>query len=159
MALGRDVTNITQTPRPRPGLYTLHTDGGVFATSGQSGGEGAIGAVLKNSDYLAVEAISEPIGHVEDHHVVEFRAFIEGLKMAKRHGVDKIRVFTDSELVVSIIHEEIVLKSEELAKLGSEARELYRTFSDRRLSWVPREMNTEADLLAGAALPVRPSRG
>ena len=150
---------ITQTPRPRSGLYTLHTDGGLYATPGQAGGEGAIGAVLKNSDYLPVEAVSRSIGRVDDNHVAEFRALIEGLKMAKRHGVDKIRVFTDSVLVVSIIHEEITLKSEELAKLGSEARELYRSFSDRRLSWVPREMNTEADLLAGAALPVRPSRG
>jgi ribonuclease HI len=153
------VTNITQTPRPRSGLYTLHTDGGVFATSGQAGGEGAIGAVLKNSDYLPVEAISKAIGRVDDHHVAEFQAFIEGLTMAKRHGVDKIRAFTDSELLVRSVHDEITLKSEELQKLRAEARKLYRTFGDRRLSWVPREMNTEADLLAGAALPIRPSRG
>ena len=153
------MTNITQTPRPRPGLYTLHTDGGVFATEGESGGEAAIGAVLKNADYLVVEAISKAIGPVDDHHVAEFRGFIEGLQVAKRHGVDKIRVFTDSELLVRSVHDEINLKSEELQELRSEARELYRTFGDRRLSWVPREMNTEADLLAGAALPVRPSRG
>lgn len=153
------MTKLTQTPRPRPGLYTLHTDGGVAAEEGQSSGEGAIGAVLKNSDNQLVEAISEPIGRVEASGVAEFRALVEGLKMAKRHGVDKIRVFMDSELVIQSVHNEVTLKSEELQKLQTEARELYRTFGDRRLTWVPREMNTEADLLASAALPIRPSRG
>jgi ribonuclease HI len=150
---------ITQTPRPRPGLYTLHTDGGIVAAPGHAAGEAAIGAVLKNSDNLLVEAISESIGHVDDHHVAEFRALVEGLTMAKRHNVDRIRVFTDSELLVRSVLDDVNLKSVELQVLRSAARNLYQSFSDRALSWVPREMNTEADLLAGAALPLRPSRG
>ncbi|MGH2738015.1 MAG: ribonuclease HI family protein [Actinomycetota bacterium] len=150
---------ITESPRPKPGLYTLHTDGGIVAAPGQAAGEAAIGAVLKNSDNLLVEAISESIGHVDDHHVAEFRALVEGLTMAKRHNVDKIRVFTDSELVVKSVRDDGNLRSEELQKLQAQARDLYRQFTDRELCWVPREMNTEADLLAGAALPIRPSRG
>lgn len=150
---------ITQTPRPRPGLYTLHTDGGMVAASGQPAGEAAIGAVLKNGANLLVEAISTSIGRATDHHVAEFRALIEGLRMAKRHGVDKIRVFTDSELVVRSVPGDIRLRSAEHRELRDEARELYESFTDRVLSWVPREMNSEADLLAGRALPIRPSRG
>jgi ribonuclease HI len=150
---------ITQTPRPRPGLYTLHTDGGVVAAPGRPGGVAAIGAALKNSGNLLVEAISRRIGHVPDHHVAEFRALIEGLRMAKRHGVTKIRVFTDSELVVRSVKEEINLRSPELRALRDRVRRLYEGFPDAKLSWVPREMNTEADLLASAALPIRPTRG
>lgn len=130
-----------------------------MATPGGPSGEAAIGAVLKNSDNLLVEAISESIGVANDHHVAEFRALVEGLRMAKRHGVDKIRVYVDSELVVKSVRDDGNLESVELQKLQAEARELYRSFTDRELSWVPREMNTEADLLAGAALPIRPSRG
>jgi ribonuclease HI len=150
---------ISESPRPKPGLYTLHTDGGIVAAAGQATGEAAIGAVLKNADNLLVEAISESIGNVDDHHVAEFRALVEGLRMAKRHNVDKIRVFTDSELLVKSLLDDVNLKSEELQELRSKAQELYAGFTDRELSWVPREMNTEADLLAGAALPLRPSRG
>jgi ribonuclease HI len=150
---------ITQTPRPRPGLYTLHTDGGIVAAPGQPAGEAAIGAVLKNAANLLVEAISKSIGHVENHHVAEFQALVEGLRMAKRHGVDKIRVFTDSELLVRSLLDDIKLKSAEHRELRDKARELYSSFTDRKLSWVPREMNTEADLLAGAALPIRRTRG
>jgi ribonuclease HI len=150
---------ITESPRPKPGLYTLHTDGGIVAAPGQAGGEAAIGAVLKNADNLLVEAISESIGHRDDHHIAEFTALVEGLKMAKRHNVDKIRVFADSELLVRSVLEGVNLKSAEHEQLRAEARELYLSFGDRNLSWVPREMNTEADLLAGAALPIRESRG
>jgi ribonuclease HI len=112
------MTELTQTPRPRPGLYTLHTDGGVVVEEQHPGGEAAIGAVLKNSDNLLVEAISKPIGRIEEHAIAEFRAVVEGLEMAKRHGVDKIRVFTDSELLVRSVHDEVNLKSAELQELG-----------------------------------------
>jgi ribonuclease HI len=150
---------ITQTPRPRPGLYTLHTDGGIVGAPGQLTGEAAIGAVLKNSDNLLVEAISKSIGKVEGHNIAEFQALVEGLEMAKRHGVDKIRVFTDSELVVKSVRGEANPVSPELSELRTATQNLYQRFTDRDVSWVPREMNTEADLLAGAALPLRPSRG
>jgi ribonuclease HI len=106
-----------------------------------------------------VEAISESIGVANDHHVAEFRALIEGMKMAQRHGVDKIRMYVDSELVVKSVRDDGNFESPELQKLQAEARDLYASFTDRELSWVPREMNTEADLLASAALPLRPTRG
>jgi ribonuclease HI len=101
------------------------------AVPGRPGGEAAIGAVLKNSDNLLVEAISESIGQVDDHHIAEFRALVEGLTMAKRHGVDKIPVFTDSELLVRSVLDEVNLRSPELQELRSQARELYGSFTDR----------------------------
>ncbi len=150
---------ITASPRPKRGLYTLNADGGMVATLGQPGGEAAIGVVLRDSDNSLVEAISEPIGVAPDHHTAEFRALIEGLKLARTYGVDKIRVFLDSELVVNTVGGDWDLKDEHLKSLQAEARALYESFTDRRLSWVPREMNTEADLLASRALPPRRTRG
>ena len=147
---------ISESPRPKRGLYTLNADGGIVAEQGQPAGEAAIGVVLKDSDNALVEEVSEPIGWSLDHHVAEFRALIRGLKLARRYGVDKIRVFLDSELVVNTVGGDWDLKQEHLRTLCSEARELYDLFSDRRLCWVPREMNTEADALASKALPPRP---
>jgi len=79
--------------------------------------------------------------------------------MAKRHGVDKIRVFTDSELFGAERPGggEPEVRGAPGAVLAGPGP--LPNFTDRELSWVPREMNTEADLLAGAALPLRPSRG
>jgi ribonuclease H / adenosylcobalamin/alpha-ribazole phosphatase len=147
---------LSGSPRPKRGLYTLNADGGVVAESGRSAGEAAIGVVLKDSDNSLVEAISQPIGRVEGPPVAEFRALIEGLKLARLYGVDKIRVFLDSELVVnSVAGGAWELRPLELVALRAEADALLDQFADVKVSWVPREMNTEADLLASLALPPR----
>jgi ribonuclease HI len=148
----------THSPRPKRGLYTLNADGGVVADPGGSSGEGAIGAVLKDSDNEVVEAISRALGHVDDHHVTEFTALIEGLKLAKLYGVEKIRVYLDSELVVNTVTGDWDLDPAHLRPLLEEAQGLAAGFEDAKLTWVPREMNTEADLLATTALPPKRSR-
>lgn len=149
---------LAHSPRPKPGLYTLNADGGMIVEPGGSAGHGAIGVVLKDADNKVVEAISRSIGQIKDHTLAEFTAFIEGLKLAKLYGVDRIRIFLDSELVVNTVGGDWELRPEHLRPLLAEARELYESFEDRKLSWVPREMNTEADLLANAALPPRRER-
>lgn len=126
---------------------------------GHSEGEAAIGVVLRDSDNSLVEAISEPIGRAKDHHEAEFKALIAGLEMARLYGVDKIRVFLDSELVVNTVDGDWDVHHEHLRELRTKAQSLYESFTDRRLSWVPREMNTEADLLASRALPPKRNRG
>ncbi len=133
----------------------MNADGGIVAEPGQPAGVAGIGAVLKDSDNSVVEALSRGIGWAEDHYVAEFRALIEGLKLARLYGVDKIRVFLDSELVVNTVAGDWDLKPAHLQPFLREARGLFETFTDRKLCWVPREMNVEADLLAGMALPPR----
>jgi ribonuclease HI len=149
---------LTHSPRPKHGLYTLNADGGMIVEAGDSKGQAAIGVVLKDSDNDVVEAISRPIGKIEDIQVAEFTAFVEGLKLARLYGVDRIRIFLDSELVVNTVGGDWELRSEHLRPLLAEARGLYESFTDRKLSWVPRELNTEADLLANAALPPKRDR-
>ena len=68
---------VTDSPRPKPGLYTLNADGGMV------GGQAAIGAILKDADNSLVEAISTTIEGAQDQNVAEFRALIEGLKLLK----------------------------------------------------------------------------
>lgn len=149
---------LTHSPRPKRGLYTLNADGGMTVGPGESAGHAAIGVVLKDSDNDVVEAISRSIGKIKDIQVAEFTAFVEGLKLARLYGVERIRIFLDSELVVNTVGGDWDLRPEHLRPLLAEARELYESFEDRKLSWVPREMNTEADLLASAALPPKRER-
>lgn len=138
---------ITSSPRPKPGLYTLNADGGMVE------GRAAIGVVLKDADNSLVEAVSEPIDGALDHQEAEFRALIRGLQLARQYGVDKIRVFLDSELVVNTVDGDWNLHPPHLQGLLLEARALFGQFADGKVCWVPREMNTEADLLASRALP------
>jgi len=78
--------------------YLLKTDGSGSGTTDDPA-QGAIGVVLMDPDGRQVEAISKPIGPAINTEA-EYRALIEGLKVARSRGIRRIRVFLDSELVV-----------------------------------------------------------
>ena len=141
-----------QDPTPKPGLYVLKTDGGITAEQGQASGPAAIGVVLKDHKYRDVDEISESIGLARNHHEAEYKALIAGLELARRYGIDRIRVFSDSTLVVNTVNGDWNLQPEHLKDLCVKAGLLVKEFADIKLSWVPREMNLEADALAGRAL-------
>jgi ribonuclease HI len=141
-----------QDPTPKPGYYVLKTDGGIAAERGQAAGPAAIGVVLKDHKYRDVEEISKRIGRVKNHHEAEYKALIAGLELARRHGIDRIRVFSDSALVVNTVKGDWNLRPEHLKKLCAKAGRLVEEFADIQLAWVPREMNPETDALASRRL-------
>jgi hypothetical protein len=67
-------------------------------------------------------------------------------------GLDRIRVFSDSALVVNTVNGDCNLQPEHLKDLCAKAGLLVKEFADIQLSWVPRGMNLEADALASRAL-------
>lgn len=141
-----------QNPTPKPGLYVLKTDGGITAEQGQASGPAAIGVVLKDHKYRDVAEVSKRIGLARNHHEAEYKALIAGLELARHHGIDRIRVFSDSALVVNTVNGDWNLQPEHLKDLCVKAGLLVKEFADIQLSWIPREMNLEADALAGRAL-------
>ena len=77
---------------------------------------------------------------------------VAGLELARHHGIDRIRVFSDSALVVNTVNGDWNLQPKHLKDLCVKAALLVKEFADIKLSWVPREMNLEADTLASRAL-------
>src|SRR5438477_8549432 len=134
-----------QDPTPKRGFYVLKTDGGITAEQGQASGPAAIGVVLKDHKYRDVAEVSKRIGLARNHHEAEYKALIAGLELARRHGIDRIRVFSDSALVVNTVNGDWNLQPEHLKDLCVEAGVLVEGFADIKLSWVAREMNLEAD--------------
>jgi ribonuclease HI len=109
--------------------------------------------VLKDHKYRDVDEISKRIGWARNHHEAEYKALIAGLELARRHGIDRIRVFSDSALVVNTVNGDWNLQPEHLKELCVKAGLLVKEFADiHRLSWIPRGMNFEADALASRAL-------
>ena len=137
---------------PKPGFYVLKADGGITAEQGQASGPAAIGVVLKDPKYRDVDEVSKQIGLARNHHEAEYKALIEGLKLARRHGINRIRVFLDSALVVNTVNGDWKLEPEHLRDLCTKACVLIKEFADIKVCWVPREMNLEADALASRAL-------
>lgn len=130
------------------GYFLLNTDGG---NSGDPLGRAAIGALLRTRRLVTVAQLSKAIGPAT-HNVAEYHGLIEGLKLARAHGVQRVRVYMDSELVVDQVNGVSAVRQAHLSELHKVASSLVGLFVSFRISWVPREMNAEADRLVNDAL-------
>jgi ribonuclease HI len=100
------------------GYYLLNTDGG---NSGDPLGRAAIGALLRTRRLVTVAQISRAIGPAT-HNVAEYRALIDGLKLARDHGIQRIRVFMDSELVLDRVNGVSAVRQAHLTELHTKSR-------------------------------------
>jgi ribonuclease HI len=130
------------------GYDLLNTDGG---NSGDPLGCAAIGALLRTRRLVTVAQLAKPIGPAT-HNVAEYQALIEGLKLAHDRGIQRIRVYMDSELVVDQVNGVSAVRQAHLRELHDVASGLVAQFKSFRISWVPRELNAEADRLVNDAL-------
>lgn len=137
-------------PEPSERNYLLNADGSGTGTI-ENPGQAAIGVVLRDPDGHIIKEISKRIKPAINT-VAEYRALIEGLKLARSRGIQRIRVFLDSELVVDQVNGRAKVAKEHLKPLHTEACSLLQDFPSHRISWVPRKWNTEADALATKAL-------
>ncbi|MDP2767513.1 MAG: ribonuclease HI family protein [Candidatus Methanoperedens sp.] len=110
----------------------------------------AIGAVLMENG-KKVKEVSKRIG-MGTNNIAEWRALIEGLKLAKAHGCKELEVRGDSQLIIKQISGQYKVKSDNLIPLFNEARKLCGGFDGLRFKWVKREENLYTDALSNKAL-------
>src|ERR1700709_1038439 len=121
-------------PKPSQRNYLLKTDGSGTGTVANPA-QGAIGGVLMAPDGQKIDEISEPIGPAINTEA-EYRALIEGLKLARSRGIQRIRVFLDSELVVDQVSGRAKVGKEHIRPLHEEACSLLEEFPNSRISWI-----------------------
>lgn len=129
------------------GLFLLRTDG---ASRGNPG-PGAIGVVLEDEDGTVLEEIGACIGTATNNQA-EYQALLTGLETALDRGVLRVRILSDSELLVRQLRQEYKVKNEQLKELYLEARSLIQRFERVEIKHVSREQNVRADELANRAL-------
>jgi ribonuclease HI len=135
-------------PETIGGTLHLFSDGGSRGNPGQA----AIAAILE--DPLKGEVLqqhAERIG-VETNNVAEYRALIEGLKMAKRFQPARLICHLDSELVVRQLNGQYQVKMETLKPFFQEIQSLAEDFNDVVFTHIPREDNYRADALVNKVL-------
>ena len=133
------------------GWLVLNTD----ASKPEASGDAAIGAILRQkprptAPMKVVAYISEVVGPMEIQEA-EYHALIEGLKLALRHHPDDLQVFTDSAIIADQIRDEAPGKK--MKPLHAEVQQLLAEIGAQkvRISWLPRELNREADQRASDA--------
>jgi ribonuclease HI len=142
-------------PTPQGGYFILTTDGAIEPKKGTRPREASIGVVLRTPKGGLLAAISKRLREAKDPPEAEYKAFIQGLELARRHRIGRLRVFLDSALVVNQLRGVAKVKAEHLERLHRRAKRLLDG-ADIEVSWIPRSWNTEADLLAAKALePIR----
>ena len=114
-------------------------------------GPASYGVVVRGPDGHAVESIAKYIGSTTNN-VAEYYGLIAALDYAHAHHIKRLRVRSDSELLVRQIQGRYKVKSADLKPLHERARKLAASLAHFAIEHIPREQNAEADALANAAL-------
>lgn len=92
------------------------------------------------------------------NNVAEYQGLIHALRWALQKELRRVRVLSDSELVVRQIEGRYKVKHPDMIPLHREAKGLLRRFESAEVAHVRREQNREADRLANQALDEKASK-
>ncbi len=126
-------------------MFYLFVDGAARENPGPAG----IGIVLKERNKIILKEKAY-IGH-KTNNEAEYSALIIGLEKAAKF-TDKIKVTSDSELLVNQVKGEFKVKQIHLKSLLEKVREIQNSFSFFEIEHSFRENNKEADKLANEAI-------
>lgn len=142
-----------ETPLAIGGTLHLFTDGGSRGNPGQA----AIGCIIE--DPSTGEVVREHYEHIgiETNNVAEYRALIEGLKIAKRYHPNHLVCHLDSELIVKQMSGEYRVKMPTLKEYFEEIQELKLLFPVIEFVYIPRGDNYRADALVNKVLDEHPA--
>ena len=129
------------------GVYTANIDGAARGNPGPA----SYGLVLRRPDGTPLESLGKYIGR-HTNNVAEYYALIAALDYAVANGIKRLRVQSDSQLIVNQIKGLYKVKHPDLRPLHERAKKLAAGLEAFAIQYVPREQNHEADAAANAAL-------
>jgi probable phosphoglycerate mutase len=138
---------------PAHEVLHIHIDGASRGNPGEAG----FGVSVATSDGAPVADLFGYLGRATNN-VAEYQALIHALRYALARGARRVRIFSDSELVVRQMEGRYRVKHPDMVPLHREARQLLARFEEASLGHVRREKNREADRLANQALDQKASR-
>lgn len=125
----------------------IFVDGAARGNPGPAG----MGIVIKDVSGRIIASHREYLGSMTNNQA-EYSALIKALELASRLGSDRLKVISDSELLVKQITGKYAVRSKNLRALFAKIRRLERSFSGIDYQHVSRERNEEADRLANKAI-------
>ena len=128
-------------------MYTANVDGAARGNPGPA----AYGVVIRKPDGTLQESLGKQLG-VQTNNVAEYHALIAALDYAEAHSIRRLRVRSDSLLLVQQMKGVYKVKHPALKPLHERAARMSRALEAFAIEHVPRERNAEADALANAAL-------
>jgi len=130
-----------------PEWFTAHCDGGSRGNPGPSG----YGAVIEDAQGRTVARLSEFVGR-QTNNYAEYSGLLAVLKWALENGAKRLRVVSDSELMVKQMKGQYKVASPVLRPLWEEAKRLAGRLERFEMRHTLRGGNKEADRLANEAM-------
>lgn len=135
------------------GKLTAYIDGGSRGNPGEAG----FGVHLLDSQERTVARISGYLGK-QTNNYAEYSALLAALRFALNNGFFRLKVFSDSLLVVQQVLGRYKVKHQNIKPLHEQAHRYVGALRDFSIEHIPREQNKEADRLANQAMDSRKSR-
>ena len=130
----------------RGGSATANIDGGSRGNPGPAG----YGVRIAREDGTVLE-LKESLDNCTNN-VAEYNGLLAALRWAAEHGVTRLHIRSDSELLVKQMRGEYKVKHPGLQPLAARARLLVGQLEDVTFEHVRREQNKEADRLSNLGM-------
>ncbi|XP_077222096.1 uncharacterized protein LOC143855935 [Tasmannia lanceolata] len=124
--------------------WTLHVDG----SAGQTG-RGA-GVVLHGPEGFMLEYALR-LDFKASNNEAEYEAFLAGLSLAMELGAGKLKVYSDSQLVVNQVNGIYEAKGPRMKRYLQKVKEKLQRMREVEILQVPRDMNNQVDALSKIA--------
>jgi ribonuclease HI len=134
-------------PRSQTGWVIAHCDGGARGNPGPAG----YGALLQDEAGAVLAELSEFLGNRTNNYA-EYSGLLGCLQWALDQGHRRLRVVSDSELMVKQIQGKYKVNSPDLRPLWEEARRRIAQLDRFEISHALRHKNKAADQLANDAM-------
>jgi ribonuclease HI len=132
---------------PSKDWINAHCDGGARGNPGPSG----YGALIQDDSGAVLAELSEFLG-LRTNNYAEYSGLLGCLQYALDHHHPRLRVVSDSELMVKQIQGKYQVKSPDLKPLYEEARRRIAKLEGFEISHALRHKNKDADRLANEAM-------
>lgn len=134
------------------GFWDILVDGASRGNPGRA----AAGVRITDPEGAVLFERGLPLGRATNNQA-EYHALLIGLREARILGARRVRVRTDSELLVKQMRGEYRVRNPVLSNLHRACRNLAGSFEACEIVWVPREETAAVDALAHSVLS-RPNR-
>jgi ribonuclease HI len=139
---------------PSKGWINAHCDGGARGNPGPSG----YGALIQDDSGAVLAELSEFLG-LRTNNYAEYSGLLGCLQYALDHHHPRLRIVSDSELMVKQIQGKYKVNSPDLKPLWQEARNRIAKLEAFEISHALRHKNKDADRLANEAMDRGMKRG
>jgi ribonuclease HI len=128
-------------------VFTAEVDGASRGNPGPA----SYAVIIRRPDGSVVYQLGKYLG-LATNNVAEYFALITALDYCAATNISRLRIRSDSELLVRQMQGRYKVKSESLKPLHERALKQSKTLAYFAIEHVPRELNSEADALANVAL-------